>query len=250
LYRAYDPVLGRWLSRDPIAEAGGMNLYGYVGNNPINRFDPLGLFSWGDAKCWLSNNWGKVLIGAAIVAAIVICIVQPELIPAVLLALENLAADTVAALAAAAAAAVEVGIAVEAAVAAAGATALGALGLGAGAGGAGAAAAEASAAPSLPSALQGGPALTQVYLGIRNGVQVYAGITNNLIARQAQHGARFVLQQITQSPLTRGEARAVEQALIVENPGFQNIINSISPAHPYYQQAVDWGKNWLRSNGY
>ena len=33
----------RWLSRDPIAEKGGLNLYGYVGNNPFNLIDPLGL---------------------------------------------------------------------------------------------------------------------------------------------------------------------------------------------------------------
>jgi RHS repeat-associated protein len=43
LYRAYDPATGRWLSRDPIGEEGGINLYGYVLNDPINRFDPLGL---------------------------------------------------------------------------------------------------------------------------------------------------------------------------------------------------------------
>ncbi|MFD2257697.1 RHS repeat-associated core domain-containing protein [Luteolibacter algae] len=44
LYRAYDPATGRWLSRDPIGEAGGLNLYGYVGNNPANYYDPHGLF--------------------------------------------------------------------------------------------------------------------------------------------------------------------------------------------------------------
>ena len=43
LYRAYDPRLGRWLSQDPIAVNGGINLYAYVGNNPINFFDLLGL---------------------------------------------------------------------------------------------------------------------------------------------------------------------------------------------------------------
>jgi RHS repeat-associated protein len=42
-YRGYDPRLGRWLSRDPIDEEGGINLYGYVSNNPINATDPLGL---------------------------------------------------------------------------------------------------------------------------------------------------------------------------------------------------------------
>jgi RHS repeat-associated protein len=43
LYRAYDPTVGRWLSRDPIGEDGGINLYGYVSNDPIYWTDPLGL---------------------------------------------------------------------------------------------------------------------------------------------------------------------------------------------------------------
>jgi uncharacterized protein RhaS with RHS repeats len=38
-----DPTVGRWISRDPIGETGGINLYGYVGNNPISLWDPLGL---------------------------------------------------------------------------------------------------------------------------------------------------------------------------------------------------------------
>ena len=32
-----------WLNRDPIGEGGGLNLYANVGNNPVNRIDPLGL---------------------------------------------------------------------------------------------------------------------------------------------------------------------------------------------------------------
>ena len=34
-----------WLSRDPIGEEGGLNLYGYVENDPINGTDPLGLLT-------------------------------------------------------------------------------------------------------------------------------------------------------------------------------------------------------------
>ncbi len=42
-FRPYDPALGRWLTRDPIGERGGLNLYGYSFNNPVNYWDPLGL---------------------------------------------------------------------------------------------------------------------------------------------------------------------------------------------------------------
>ncbi len=45
-FRVYDPELGRWLSRDPLRDAEkkeGPNLYAYVGNNPVNMVDPLGL---------------------------------------------------------------------------------------------------------------------------------------------------------------------------------------------------------------
>ena len=41
-YRHYNPTAGRWTSRDPIAEKGGWNLYGFVGNMPIDLIDWLG----------------------------------------------------------------------------------------------------------------------------------------------------------------------------------------------------------------
>jgi hypothetical protein len=46
-YRYYDPNVGRWLSRDPIEEKGGLNLYGFVGNDTINYVDVLGLCELG-----------------------------------------------------------------------------------------------------------------------------------------------------------------------------------------------------------
>jgi RHS repeat-associated protein len=48
-YRYYDPVTGRWPSRDPIGERGGVNLYGFVGNDGVNQWDYLGQKS-GESK--------------------------------------------------------------------------------------------------------------------------------------------------------------------------------------------------------
>jgi RHS repeat-associated protein len=42
-FRYYNTQTGRWISRDPIEEEGGLNLYGMVENDPINDIDPDGL---------------------------------------------------------------------------------------------------------------------------------------------------------------------------------------------------------------
>ena len=41
-FRYYDAETGRWPSRDPIRERGGLNLYAMVGNDPVNVWDYLG----------------------------------------------------------------------------------------------------------------------------------------------------------------------------------------------------------------
>ena len=45
-YRHLNPHDGRWISRDPIMEQGGWNLFAFVNNNGIINFDYLGLWPW------------------------------------------------------------------------------------------------------------------------------------------------------------------------------------------------------------
>ncbi len=46
-YRYYEPGTGRWPSRDPIEERGGVNLYAFVRNDPMGKWDFLGCMkSW------------------------------------------------------------------------------------------------------------------------------------------------------------------------------------------------------------
>ena len=49
-YRYYNPADGRWINRDPIAEQGGWNLYGFIRNRCMDRCDYLGMQS---VKVWL-----------------------------------------------------------------------------------------------------------------------------------------------------------------------------------------------------
>ncbi|MCG8430499.1 MAG: RHS repeat-associated core domain-containing protein [Candidatus Omnitrophica bacterium] len=59
--RYYKPSIGRFINKDPIGLRGGINLYGYVGGNPIRFVDPLGLVTWP----YSGKGWGGViLIGA------------------------------------------------------------------------------------------------------------------------------------------------------------------------------------------
>lgn len=63
-FRYYDSVTGRWPSRDPIGELGGLNLYGIVGNDLINMTDHLG--NYAQAVAYVTS-------AAAIAVSLFIC---------------------------------------------------------------------------------------------------------------------------------------------------------------------------------
>jgi RHS repeat-associated protein len=50
-YRAYIPSLGGWLNRDPLEEAGGLDLDGFLANSPLGRIDP-------DGRWWPDGPYG------------------------------------------------------------------------------------------------------------------------------------------------------------------------------------------------
>ncbi|MDO9163299.1 MAG: RHS repeat-associated core domain-containing protein [Methylococcaceae bacterium] len=54
-FRDYDPSTGRYIQSDPIGLSGGLNTYGYVGGDPVNVVDPLGLSSE-SKKYYLPNS--------------------------------------------------------------------------------------------------------------------------------------------------------------------------------------------------
>lgn len=72
MHRWFKSGWGRYTQADPIGLAGGLNLYGYVDDNPVRFFDPFGLISpvkpqnqkWrecnpsGEARCKASGKYG------------------------------------------------------------------------------------------------------------------------------------------------------------------------------------------------
>lgn len=240
--RDFDPVIGRFLEADPLREADQVNLYAYVGNNPVNKTDPTGTT---DAKDWFCTT----TLGCDDILG------RHRFGPEIIIGDEREEANSV--------------------------NSGGKKGTnGACNGGPGSACHGGDTRGLLPSnaagiveaifgllplAIPGGEefalpeALTigknaetgvDVYQGMKGGESVYSGITNDIERRAVEHGGRFdALQQLTTQSVTRGEARAIEQALIERGAG-QNIRNEISPSHSWYGDAVKWGGNWLKSNGF
>ncbi|WP_317162789.1 RHS repeat-associated core domain-containing protein, partial [Tenacibaculum maritimum] len=82
----------------------------------------------------------------------------------------------------------------------------------------------------------------------------YTGITNNFIRRVGEHaGSKGIIEELKNTGgLTKNQARSIEQAIIKNRGGVKgkwlNLINSISPKRGLYDEAVEWGEDWLRKN--
>ena len=57
-YRFYAPQWQRWIKQDQLGELGGINLYGFVHNNPTGRFDELGLMGCAPNPCQSGSGRG------------------------------------------------------------------------------------------------------------------------------------------------------------------------------------------------
>ena len=66
-YRYYNPLDGRWINRDPIAEDSGWNLYVFLSNSPFYKYDSLGMWSKveGREDTWCAEKNDKTLSSLA-----------------------------------------------------------------------------------------------------------------------------------------------------------------------------------------
>jgi len=79
-FRYYSPVWGRYVTRDPIGFLAGTNFYAYVGNDPINSFDPLGLVDWGGVLTGVVAGVTSAAVGV-IVGAVLFPALGPFALP-------------------------------------------------------------------------------------------------------------------------------------------------------------------------
>jgi len=60
IMRDYDPRTGRYLTSDPLGLAGGLNSFGYAGQDPVNAIDPLGLYLFAFDGTWINRSSGTL----------------------------------------------------------------------------------------------------------------------------------------------------------------------------------------------
>ncbi len=91
-----------------------------------------------------------------------------------------------------------------------------------------------------------------VYFGMVGDVAKYTGITkqglNKRLQQHIKKGKPFSNLLAKHEGLTRNQARALEQYYIENGPNELNKINSISPNHRNYQQAMNWAKDYIDSH--
>ena len=65
-YRYHSATTGMWLSRDPYGEEGGLNLYAFTENSPVDSYDVLGLWTGGDHKKLTGDSFAKADVSSAL----------------------------------------------------------------------------------------------------------------------------------------------------------------------------------------
>ncbi len=210
--RFYNPVLGRFMSRDPFAGVGtnpqSLNRYSYVENNPVNAVDPSGLSSSRVLNDMLMRNLGTTSTSASS-ARFVPGVNRPY---ADLYYLGGM---------------VVVGVSV--------------ITLGA---------PEGAAAAGVGIYEGGNTVYWAIVNGVPTYVGITNDFTRRAYEHAVTKG--IDIQKISGlESLSRVDARAVEQVLI-ERFGLSNLlnqINSISPSNPVYQDALQRGTEILKAVG-
>jgi RHS repeat-associated protein len=238
-HRYYDPLRGRWVTRDPIGYAGGMNLYGFCGNNPVMGADPSGYSKAGDAANLVGLIPGPVGMLANLASA-ADSFHEHDYLGAMLSLLGEIPA--LGEIATAAKITRSTGKALKAirAVRAAEATS--------------------HLVANANNVKHVVAESVDVYRAVDEaGKVIYIGITKAYKTRAAAHFAKkgIAIEAIDGlSGLSRADARAVEQTLIElhslsKNGGtLLNKINSIAATNPKYAQALARGSELLRQAKY
>lgn len=96
------------------------------------------------------------------------------------------------------------------------------------------------------------------------GRDVYVGMTDDLLRRGLEHADRFDIREMSPGDvLSRQEARAVEEAMIMRAGGtyaspnpdcpypgiYQNLRHEVAISRDIHSLVVEWGENWLTSRG-